>query len=175
MKRGNVVPAALVLSAVLACSEPPAGSLPPPTSPTPSVTATATPTPNAGDASALRAALHAYFDALYAAGLDPAGKTDELEALIDPSCPCRQVIDVLREQASDGRYVDYRYTLRDVTVVDVDARAGHVRYTVRQSPGALRDRTGRAVKSYPASSDRYSAVFVRASDGWLLKRLESYA
>jgi hypothetical protein len=128
----------------------------------------------ADPAASLRGALRTYFDALYAAGLDPADKTDELAALIHPACACMRAVDVLRVQAKENRYVDYQYELREITVLDATSAGGTVRYTVRQSAGALREASGRAIESYPASTESYSAHFVHAGDRWLLRRVDSF-
>lgn len=123
----------------------------------------------------MRTALRAYFDALYAAGLDPAGKTDELEALIHPSCTCRRVLDVLREEARLGRYIDYRYALRDVRVIDVSSGVAHVRYTVVRSAGAERDRSsGRVIERYPKVVEDYTARFSRVGARWLIDRVTRF-
>lgn len=173
--RGNVLLAALCLSAVAACSDPKAGTLPT-ASPTPS---SVSPTPSASAsvdlAGSLRSALQAYFDALYAAGMDPANKTDALAALIAPSCTCYRAVDVLREEARKGRHIDYSYTLSDIQVIEVGSLGGNVRYTVAQSAGALRDSSGRVIKSYPASQETYSAHFARRDSRWIVDRIERYA
>lgn len=119
--------------------------------------------------------MQAYFDALHAAGLDPAHKTDALAALISPKCGCRRAVDVLREEARQGRYIDYGYTLRDVRVIEVGPLGGNVRYTVTQSAGALRDKSGSVVESYPASTEHYSAHFTRTGTRWFLDRVEKFA
>lgn len=165
---------ALALSTGLACSDPGAGTLPS-ASPTPTVTLSPTPsaTPNYGHE--LRQAVHAYFDALYAAGVDPASKTDALAALIDESCGCRRVIDTLREMAREGRYVDYRYGLRDIKVVEVGRLGGDIRYTVERSAGAERDSSGQVVQRFAATTERYGAHFRHAHGRWYLDRLTRFA
>lgn len=173
VRRGTSVLAALVacaLGGAVACSNPRAGSLPPPSSPTPSATVAPTASQNRDPADVVRAALRAYFDALYAAGLDPANKADELAELIHPACTCRRVVDVLREEARLGRHIDYRYTLSDVRVIEVAADVAHVRYTVARSAGAERDSKGRVIERYPATTEKYSVRFRRIGEAWLLER-----
>ena len=174
VRRGIRV-AALVLSVLSACSDSGAGTLPS-TSPTGSLSMTA-PTSSASlDArTEIRNALHAYFDALYAAGLDPANNTTALAALIEPTCSCYRVVEVLREEARQGRYIDYRYALSDVKVVDVDSRGGDVNYTVRRSEGAERDRTGRVIQRFEATTEKYSAHFARTNDVLRLDRVTRFA
>ena len=173
VKRGILVCVALASGALVACSDPRAGTLPSPTStaaPTTSATPSATPDP----AAEVRQALRAYFDALYAAGLDPANKTDELAELIHDSCSCRAVVGLLKEQARRNRHVDYTYTLRDVRVIEASSRSGTVRYTVRQSAGALRDASGRAIERYPLMTSHYTARFTNDHGRWTLERLDEF-
>lgn len=166
--------AALVLSAAVACSDGHAGSLP---TESPSSTTPGAPTPTASEdlAQSLRTALRIYVDALHAAGLDPAHKTDALEALIAPTCPCHRTIDVLRSEAEQGRYIDYGYTLRDIVVIEVGELGGNVRYTVRQSAGAERDRAGKVIESYAPTTEKYTAHFVRRDGRWLLDEVTRFA
>jgi hypothetical protein len=165
---------ALVLSAAVACSNGHAGSLPTSSSPRPS-TATPTITATSDLRASLRAALRAYFDTLYAAGLDPANKTDDLDALIAPTCTCHRTIDVLRDEARRGRYIDYKYSLSNVLVIEVGPLGGNIRYTVRQSAGAERDRTGRVIESYKATTEKYSVHFARRDGRWLLDKVTKFA
>jgi hypothetical protein len=173
MRRTGDVWVALALSAfaVVACSDPHGGTLPSP-SPAPSATS-ATPTA-VNLRTSLTNALHGYFDALYTAGLDPANKTDALAALVDPSCTCMRTVDVLREEARQGRSIDYRYTLKDVAVIEVGELGGNIRYTVMQSAGAERDHDGRVIEAYPASTARFSAHFTRSGDAWRLDRVTEF-
>lgn len=175
MARGNVVVAALVLSAVAGCSDPGAGTLPS-ASPSASVSSP-TPSPSASVdlAASLRGALVSYFDALYAAGLDPANKTDALAALIAPSCTCRSVVDVLREEARLDRFIDYRYGLSDIAVIDVGELGGNIRYTVARSAGAERERSGKVVETYPPTTEKYSSHFARVDGKWLLDRVTRFS
>jgi hypothetical protein len=173
--RGNALLAALVLSAVAACSDPQAGTLPS-VSPT-ATTPTATPSPSVSVdlAQSLRDALQTYFDALYAAGMDPARKTDALAALIAPSCPCYRVVGVLREEARLGRHIDYTYALRQVQVVEATPKGGDIRYTVMRSAGAERDKSGRVIERYKATTEKYSAHFSRAQGAWSLAGLTRFS
>jgi hypothetical protein len=176
MRRTGDLRLALALSAlaVTSCTKPHAGGLPT-ASPSPS-TATASPTPTATPdlRESLRGALRTYFDALYQAGLDPAHKTDALAALMTPTCPCRRTVDVLRDEARHGWHIDYRYTLKSVTVTEAGATGGDISYTVEQSAGAERDASGRVVQRFPADTQRFSAHFARTDDRWLLARLTEF-
>ena len=174
VRRGIGV-AVLVLSMLLACSDPKAGTLPsasPSTHPSLSTPPTSSTPPD--PRTELRNALQTYFDALYAAGVDPATKTDALAALIEPTCTCYQVVNVLRDEARQGRYIDYRYSLSDVKVVDVDSRGGHINYTVARSEGAERDRAGRVIERFEAITEKYSAHFARSNATLLLDRLTRF-
>lgn len=148
--------------------------MPPPSPPLASTPVPSTAPPTVDLAASLRAALAAYFDALYAAGLDPGHKTEALGRLMSAKCACRQTLTVLRDEARAGRYLDYRYTLRDVAVIDADARGGDIKYTVDQSAGAERAHDGHVVERFAASTSRYTARFVRSGDRWLLDRLTEF-
>lgn len=155
-----------------ACSDGKAGTLP---TESPTTLASQTPTaPSVSPRTSLETALRTYFHALYAAGLDPAEKTDELAELIDTTCECYRVVTVLREEAREGRYIDYTYTLSDLKVVAVDSRSGDVNYTVTRSAGAERDRNGRVLEQFPPTTEKYSAHFVRSNSTWLLQRLTRF-
>ena len=173
MKRGNAVPAALVLSAVLACSEPPAGSLPPPASPTPTLSATATPTQSADDSVAQ--AVRWYYAALQAAVQDPARNRADLEPLLDPSCPCREILAVLDREAEQGRYVDYTLSVSDVRVADESPTRATARVTVEQSSGRLYDSSGRVVERISAVTERYFVELRRAGEQWRVSRVSRVA
>ena len=122
----------------------------------------------------LRAALKNYFDTLYAAGMDPAGKTDELAQLITPRCSCRSVLDVLRQEAAAGLHLDYSYRLTEIKVVSVGALGGDVTYVVHRSAGAERDAAGHVRERFAATTYRYSAHFQRDGDHWLLDQVARY-
>lgn len=174
MRSGDVRAAAAVAAVVVAlsgCSDERAGTLPPP-SPTTLAPTTPTPTVSADYAAQARIALQAYIDALYAAGLDPANKTDELAVMLSPTCTCRDVLRVLREEARLGRYIDYQYTLRDVLVIDAGPLGANLSYTVHQSAGAERERSGRVVTRFKPAATRYAAHLVRVDGRWLLDRVE---
>jgi hypothetical protein len=176
MRRTGDLSLALALSAlaVTSCTKPHAGSLPT-TSPSPTATTSSpTPTTTPDLAESLRAALRTYFDALYQAGLDPAHKTDALALLMTTSCPCRRTLDVLRDEARHGWHIDYRYTLKSVTVTEAGAIGGDISYTVEQSAGAERDASGRVVQQFPAATQRFSAHFARTDGRWLLARLTEF-
>jgi hypothetical protein len=175
MRRTGDLRLALVLSALAgtSCTKPHAGGLTT-TSPSPTASAspTATATPDLADS--LRAALRTYFDALYQAGLDPAHKTDALALLMTASCPCRRTVDVLRDEARHGWHIDYRYTLKSVTVTEASETGGDISYTVEQSAGAERDASGHVVQHFPATTQRFSAHFTRTGGRWLLARLTEF-
>ena len=169
----RVLAAALAAASVAACSDPKAAPLPPTVSPT---TASATPTPAVSTSddyeAQARRAVAAYFAALNAALRDPARKTDALAALIDPSCTCRQVLDLLRDLARNGHHIDYAYTVSDVRVQQAGSLGASMTYVARQSAGHKRDRTGQALSSFPATTVRISAHFRRDGGRWLLDRLD---
>ncbi len=171
MRRTGDLRLALVLSALAvgSCTKPHAGTLPT-VSPSPTTTSP-TPTATPDLAGSLRGALRTYFDALYRAGLDPAHKTDALAALMTPTCPCRRTVEVLRDEARHGWHIDYRYTLKSVTVTEANATGGDISYTVEQSAGAKRDASGNVIRQFPAATQRYSAHFARTEGRWLLARL----
>lgn len=161
---------ALALGAGVACSDPRAGSLPPPmpsTTPTSPVT---TPSAWADPETAFRDAIAHYYEALTAAANDPAGRTDDLERLISPSCSCRAVIDLLRDEAAKGHRLDYEYGIEQVKVIDVQPTTGHARYVVVQTPGRLLDDAGRVLARYPGSRQKFAATFVLEDGRWLLHR-----
>lgn len=161
---------ATVLAAVLAasCSDPQAGPLPTSSPSTGTPSPTATPDYEAE----ARRAIDAYFAALNAALRDPSNRTDALAALIDPSCPCVQAVEALREEARAGRYIDYSYTVTDIRFQQVGSLGASVTFTAHQTAGSQRTRDGRIVRSFAASTIRYSAHFQRGSSGWLLDRLD---
>jgi hypothetical protein len=154
---------------VTACSDPHAAPLPS-TSPSVSVSATTSPTPDYE--AEVRHAVDAYFAALNAALRGPAHKTDALAALIAPSCPCREVLDLLHSEARDGRYLDYRYTVSDVRVQQAGEVGASLTWTAAQSAGHERTNDGRVTDSFPASTLRVSAHFTREGTRWLLDRLD---
>lgn len=174
VRRGTLLLTALVVGATVACSDPRAGTLPTTPSSTPTTPTPATTSP-VSYAAELRAALKTYFDTLYAAGMDPANKTDDLAALIHPTCTCRRVLDVLREEARLGRHIDYRYDLRRVRVITVSGGRGHVRYSVHRSAGSERDESGRVYETYPEVVENYSVTFVQVNGRWLLERVTRFA
>lgn len=155
-----------------ACSDERAGTLPPPASPTTAAPTTPSPTASVDYEAEARRAVDTYFSALNAALRDPAKRTDELAALIDPSCTCRQVLEALREEGRVGRYLDYRYTVSDVRVQQAGSLGASMTYTAHQTAGHQRDRHGRIVRSFPANTTRYSAHFRRDRDAWRLDRLD---
>jgi len=156
----------------VACSDPKAAPLPPPT-PTTVAPTTASPTPSAVDYEAeVRRAVDAYFAALNAALRDPAHRTDALAALIDPSCSCRQVLDLLHGLAEDGYYIDYRYAVSDVRVQQAGALGASLTYVVSKTAGAKRTSSGRVVTTFEASRGRFSVHLRREGDAWLLDRLD---
>lgn len=156
---------------VLACSDPKAGPLPTPSVTTVSPTS-ASPTAPPDYEAEVRAAITAYFDALNAALRDPANRTDELAALIAPSCTCTQILDALRAEAREGRYVDYTYSVTDVRVQQAGALGGSVTYTAHQTKGHERTHDGRIVQTFAASTTKYSAHFQRDGTVWRLDRLD---
>lgn len=171
MRRGTSLLVALALGGVAACSDPRAGSLPPPASPTVSQTTASTGPPTQGDyASQFRRAITAYYAALTAAANDPARNTNALELLISPTCTCREVLDMLRAEAARGHRLDYTYRVEGLKIVEVNRNGGVALYSVVQSPGSQRDSRGRVLASYPGSNQRFSAEFVRRNDQWLLNR-----
>src|ERR1044071_3727216 len=92
MRTGDCFAVVLAALAVSGCSRPHAGTL-----------ASATPSPMSPVVSTVRS----YYAALERAAHAPGSFTDDLARLIDPACSCRQVIDVLREEARRGRHGDY--------------------------------------------------------------------
>jgi hypothetical protein len=171
--RGNVLLAALCLSAVAACSDPKAGTLPT-ASPTPSTTA-----PTASPASAssspndfgIGQAVTDYYDALEAAVHDPSANLARLEAMLDPACACREILDVLREEARRGRHADYTLEIATLTVPDKTPERGIARLTVVQSAGNLYDASGRVVERIKPTTDAYF-VEVRSNGGrWRVARV----
>jgi hypothetical protein len=122
------------------------------------------------DEASLRAAIVTYYRALTLAAHDPKHRTDSLARLIAPDCECRQVVDLLRNEARQGRYLDYSYAVRDVRVVAVGDLGGDATYVVVQTAGHERSGDGTVLHSYPASTERFSAHFSRRSNGWILTR-----
>lgn len=173
--RTGVRVVAVVLSAWLgvACSDPQAAPLPsasPPATPSPSPTPVVS--PSVDYEAQARRAVAAYFEALNAALRDPATKTDALAALIDPACTCRQVLDLLRELASDGHYIDYRYTVSDVRVQQAGSLGASLTYVVNKTAGARRSSDGRVVRSYPGTKGSFSVHLRNDSGSWLLDRVD---
>jgi hypothetical protein len=174
MRTGDVaVGVALCALALAACNGPDAGTLPT-TSPTP-VSTSPTPTmvsSSADYAAEARLAVRAYFAALNAALRDPAHRTDDLEALIDPSCGCRQILELLGEEARTARYLDYQYTISDLKVQQAGPLGASLTYVAHQSAGSERTSDGRVVESYPARTTPFSAHFVRKNGRWLIDRAD---
>jgi hypothetical protein len=106
--------------------------------------------------------------------MDPRNKTDALGALMTSTCACRQTLTALREEAAYNRYLDYRYTLHDIQVIDVGDVGGDIRYLVDQSVGAERDGGGRVLHRYAASTSAYTAHFIRRGDAWLLDHVTQF-
>lgn len=170
MRTGEHVLAAVLVVALAGCSDPPAAPLPSTSPSTP--TSTPSPTASTDYAAEARQAIDAYFAALNAALRDPANRTDALAALIDPACPCRQVLALLRDLADDGHYIDYRYTVSDVRIQQAGSLGASMTWTAAQSAGAERTSEGRVVESFPARTSHYSAHFRRGDGAWLLDRLD---
>jgi hypothetical protein len=163
------------LAAVLvtgACSEEHAGTLPTPSPSVPSATGTPSASLSAlGYDGELRRAITTYYAALNAAVHDPAANVEALGRLIAPSCECRKVLDALREEAHEGRYVDYSYSIRDLRVIAVGDRGGNAAFVVVQSPGHERGHDGTVLHAFRGSTQSYSVHFVRTATGaWLLDR-----
>ena len=165
--------AALAALLAVACSDPEAAPLPS-ASPTSASVVPTTPSvsPSADYEAQARRAVATYFEALNAALRDPATKTDALAALIDPSCTCRQVLDLLHDLAQDGHYIDYQYTVSDVRVQQAGSLGASLTYVARQSAGHKRDSSGRSLATYPATTVRISAHFRHDNARWLLDRLD---
>lgn len=174
MRTGVRVLAAVIGTGVaVACSDPKPAPLPS-TSPSTVAPTTPSPTPTASanyEAEARRA-IDAYFAALNAALRDPANRTDALAALIDPSCRCTDAVRALRAEAGAGRYLDYRYTLSNVRVLEAGSLGATVSFTAHQSAGHQRSRDGRVLRSFAATAIKYSAHFRRDNDAWRLDRLD---
>jgi hypothetical protein len=164
---------ALVLTALLAvsCSDPQAGTLPS-TSPSPHPT-TASPTPSpTSRQDEVRGAIREYFATLNKALKTPTTGVDALEEKISPTCPCIEIVEVLRRLARDGEYLDYTYSVRDIRIQQVGDLGASVTYVVDQTAGSKRKSDGRVVDSYPATSARYSAHLAHKGANWLLDRVD---
>lgn len=162
----------VALVAGAGCSDPTAAPLPSVSPTTPSPSPTPTVSASADYAAEARAAIDAYFAALNAALRDPANRTDALASLIDPSCTCRQVLDLLRDLAKDGHYIDYRYTVSDVRIQQAGSLGASLTWTAAQTAGAERAADGRVIERFSAATVRMAAHFRRASTGWMLDRLD---
>ena len=129
------------------------------------------PTPTPDYATELRQAITTYYATLNAAVHDPAIHTDALARLIAPSCECRSIVDLLRREARDGRYLDYSYRVENVRVISVGDLGGNATFVVVQSPGHERASDGRVLHTYRGGKDTFSVHFVRTTaGGWLLDR-----
>ena len=169
--RGNVL-AALVLSALLGCSDPKAGTLPTASSASSSSPVTPPPSPSATTASAqVEAAVRAYYAAMEAAVHEPARHTDTLAKLIDPACACHQIVDVLRDEAKKGRHADYTLTVKRIAVPDASPSRGTATVTVAQSSGSLYDSSGRVVDKVAASTSTYFLELRNHSGQWRVARV----
>lgn len=160
------------MALLLACSQDRAGTLPPPPPPTSAAPTTASPTASANYEAEARRAVDAYFVALNAALRDPANRTDELTALIDPSCTCRQVLELLSDLERDAHHIDYHYSVSDVRIQQAGPLGASVTWVVAQSTGAERDQRGSVVSSFRGRTDHYSAHLRRSDGRWLLDRLD---
>lgn len=169
--RGNVL-AALVLSALLGCSDPKAGTLP---TPSPSTSLSTSPTGSATASTTVSAqveiAVRAYYDALQAAVQEPARKTDALAKLIDPVCACRQIVEVLQDEARKGRRADYTLTVTRVAVPDASPSRGTATVTIAQSAGRLYDSSGRVVDKVSATTSTYFIELRNSSGQWRIARV----
>lgn len=120
-----------------------------------------------------RRAVDAYFAALNAALRDPANKTDALAALIDPSCSCRQVLDVLGDLERAGHYIDYCYTVSEVRVQQVGPLGASMTYVVAKTAGSKRTTSDdRVIATFPASRARFSVHLRREHGSWRLDRVD---
>jgi hypothetical protein len=123
----------------------------------------------------VRDAITAYIGALNKALRDPAGSADALSRLIAPNCPCASVLELLNNEARQGRYLDYTYAVSDVAVQQVGALGGSATYLALQSAGHERTLNGKVTDTFPANRARYSVHFRRNGDAWLLDRLDVVA
>lgn len=112
-----------------------------------------------------------YYETLEAAVQDPSSSHADLEALLDPECPCRQILAVLREEARRRRRVDYTLTISNLTVPNATASGGTAHVTVVQSAGHLYDASGRIVERIAPLTQTYF-IDVRPTDGeWRILRV----
>lgn len=174
VERGNrLIAAALVLSALSACSDDPRAGTLPTTSPSPattppSITPTASP---ASSQSRVEQAVRAYYAALEAAVHDPQHEIERLDATLEPACACRAIVDVLRKEASRGRRADYALTVEALTVVDAGDSGGTARVTVVQSRGQLYDRNGRVIQKITPVTSTYFVEVRAAAGAWRIARV----
>jgi hypothetical protein len=169
MRRTGDVWVALALTALLAgCSDPQAGPLP-------SVSFTPSDSPTGSQSSSalseVAATVRAYYAALAAAVHDPARNTRALDELLDPSCPCREIVGVLNDEARRGRHADYSLAVTALTVPRETANSGTAYATVVQSPGHLFDSSGRVVENIPAMTRTYFIDVRTRNARWVVLRV----
>lgn len=165
--------AVLALVATAACSHPRTGTLPTP-SPAASASSTTQRSPTATSSDfGIALVVRDYYASLQDAVHDPTHGVEALAARIDPRCPCRQIVDVLREEARKGRHASYSLSLRDLTVPNASPTGGTAFVTVVQSAGTLYDASGHAVEAIAGRTDAF-VVDVGAHDGrWLITRISA--
>lgn len=167
--RGNALLAALVLSAIVGCSDPKAGTLPtasPTTSsPTPTTSVTSPPSDNP-----LAAAAQAYYRTLERVAGNPAAH-NEFATLVDARCTCQQVVDLLRRLDREQHQLLFSVALTEPRVIRGTETTGTVVIGVTQSAGREVDATGTQVRSTPASKGRYAVDLVRSDNRWLVRRI----
>lgn len=122
---------------------------------------------------ALRVALTArrYYQAVTAAAAT--GKTQHLNALALPSCPCKAVIPYIRNSYSTGSIRGFTYTLERIKpgLIKSDVAVVSVTYSVPEV--RVLDREGHPTQVDAAIHHRTSALtLVPRGDRWLIARID---
>jgi hypothetical protein len=174
MRRTGDVRLALVLSALafVACSNPHAGTLP---TPSPAPTTPRAPSPTATTSTALdgevaRAAAN-YYSTLELAARFPAERRNELAALIDAKCECRQVLTLLDNLARKHHTLVFTVTTGTPHVARASGMFATAFIDVRQSQGRELDSGGDVVQSFPGSAGHYVLDFVRRDGRWVITQI----
>jgi hypothetical protein len=177
MRRTGDVLRALTLSAFLtaACSDPPAGGLPPTSPPVTSATSPGTPSasPSTTGERALAAAARHFYATLGAAGAEPDKHTDDVAALISDRCDCRRIVEFLRDQARQGRHIERSVSVTDLRVARGGNGAGTVFLTLVQGAGRVVDSRGRVVERLAASRDDVVLDFEAVRGRLLVRRIST--